>query len=205
MNRGAAYRLTEGDVAAAAATLAMAFANYPTFGLLFPDAVNRASHIEHVMRFFLRCGLLRGEVLATSSKLEGISIWYRSPEASSGLQTAIRAGALHLFLHLGWRSFMRFKMLGDIKQLHRVEAMSDRCALLDLIGVGPSHTGKGFATELLEAKLAQLDNERQSAYLETSDPRNIGYYSRFGFTVVSSYSFQGIESFCMLRAPSTSA
>jgi hypothetical protein len=37
--------------------------------------------------------------------------------------------------------------------------------------------------------------------LETSDPRNFGYYTRFGFAVVASYRFAGLESFCMLRAP----
>lgn len=201
MNR-APYRLSARDVAPGAVELATAFAEYPTFGLLFPDAARRAGDIEHVMQFFLRCGLLRGEVLATSGRLEAISIWYRSPEASSGLEIAIRAGAMSLPLRLGWRSFMRFKLLGDTKQRHRLERMPDRCYFLDLIGVDPRHAGKGLATGLLEAKLAQLDHEGQSAYLETSDPRNIGYYNRFGFAVVSNYRFWDLESFCMLRGPS---
>jgi len=201
MIRGAPYRLSARDVAAGAAELATAFAEYPTFAVLFPNALRRPSDIAHVMRFFIHCGLLRGEVLATSGRLEAISIWYRSPEASFGLETAIRAGALRLPLRLGWRSFMRFKLLGDTKQRQRHERMPDRCHLLDIIGVGPHHAGKGFATGLLEAKLAQLDSEGQSAYLETSDPRNIGYYNRFGFAVVSSYRSQDLESFCMLRGP----
>jgi ribosomal protein S18 acetylase RimI-like enzyme len=55
---------------------------------------------------------------------------------------------------------------------------------LPLIGVEPNAQGKGIGAELMRHAVARCDRERALAYLESSNPRNIPFYRRFGFEVM---------------------
>ena len=52
---------------------------------------------------------------------------------------------------------------------------------LPLIGVEPARQGRGHGSALLCHALERIDREGQSAYLESSNPRNISLYERHGF------------------------
>lgn len=53
---------------------------------------------------------------------------------------------------------------------------------LPLIGVDPSHQGRGLGSALLRHALAECDRQHATAYLESSNPANIPLYERHGFT-----------------------
>jgi GNAT superfamily N-acetyltransferase len=55
---------------------------------------------------------------------------------------------------------------------------------LAMIGVEPDEVRKGYGSALLEAGLARVDRSGQTAYLESTNPRNIPLYERFGFRLV---------------------
>jgi ribosomal protein S18 acetylase RimI-like enzyme len=55
---------------------------------------------------------------------------------------------------------------------------------LSMIGVDPSRQGRGLGSALLKHNLALVDAEGLPAYLESSNPRNIPLYERFGFEVI---------------------
>ncbi|HET9531954.1 MAG TPA: GNAT family N-acetyltransferase [Blastocatellia bacterium] len=55
---------------------------------------------------------------------------------------------------------------------------------LPLIGVDPARQGKGYGSALMKHALAPCDREKRLAYLESSNPRNIPLYERFGFEVM---------------------
>jgi ribosomal protein S18 acetylase RimI-like enzyme len=52
---------------------------------------------------------------------------------------------------------------------------------LPLIGVDPAHQGKGHGDVLLRHALEECDRNRQPAYLESTNPRNVSLYRRHGF------------------------
>jgi ribosomal protein S18 acetylase RimI-like enzyme len=54
---------------------------------------------------------------------------------------------------------------------------------LPLIGVDPTHQGKGHGSALLQHTLAQCDRDHVPAYLESTNPVNIPLYERHGFKV----------------------
>ncbi len=179
--------------------LARAFHEYPTFRRLLPDAETRAKRLEGVMRFFLECGLLRGQVLAPSSALEGIAVWFRASELGFGLGELIRAGLVGALVGLGPAAACRFVRLGDAKRENRGRLLDGSEWFLDLIGVEPALARRGFARRLVSPQLARADQEGRACLLETSDPENVGIYARFGFDVVSSYRHDEVESFCLCR------
>jgi GNAT superfamily N-acetyltransferase len=55
---------------------------------------------------------------------------------------------------------------------------------LPIIGVEPHAQGKGLGAELMRHAVARCDQEGALAYLESSNPRNIGLYLRHGFEVM---------------------
>lgn len=52
---------------------------------------------------------------------------------------------------------------------------------LPLIAADPARQGEGLGTALMEAAIARIDADGRPAYLESSNPRNIPLYERFGF------------------------
>jgi len=55
---------------------------------------------------------------------------------------------------------------------------------LPMIGVEPNAQGKGLGAELMRHAVARCDQEGALAYLESSNPRNISLYLRYGFEVM---------------------
>src|SRR5262245_6654176 len=55
---------------------------------------------------------------------------------------------------------------------------------LPMIGVDPHAQGKGLGAELMRHAVARCEQEGALAYLESSNPRNISLYLRFGFEVI---------------------
>ena len=52
---------------------------------------------------------------------------------------------------------------------------------LPLIAVDPAHQGEGQGDALMSYAVERCDEDRMPAYLESSNPRNIPFYRRFGF------------------------
>jgi ribosomal protein S18 acetylase RimI-like enzyme len=55
---------------------------------------------------------------------------------------------------------------------------------LPMIGVETYQQGRGVGSSLMQHSLANCDDDRLPAYLESSNPRNVPLYERFGFEVV---------------------
>ena len=73
---------------------------------------------------------------------------------------------------------------------------------LPLIGVDPSRQGQGYGSALMAHGIAPCDRNRTLAYLESSSPRNIPLYKRFGFEVIGTIQVGASPPiFPMLRKP----
>ncbi|MEI7519439.1 MAG: GNAT family N-acetyltransferase, partial [Mycobacteriaceae bacterium] len=62
---------------------------------------------------------------------------------------------------------------------------------LAMIGSDPQFRGGGFGHALMRSRLDRCDAECAPAYLESSNPDNIGYYQRFGFEVTGEIPMPG--------------
>jgi ribosomal protein S18 acetylase RimI-like enzyme len=78
------------------------------------------------------------------------------------------------------RSFPTFAAFGrNNEQQHP----RDRHWYLVVLGVRPDAQGRGVGRALVEAGLGLVDADGAECYLETSDPANVVFYERFGFSV----------------------
>jgi ribosomal protein S18 acetylase RimI-like enzyme len=73
---------------------------------------------------------------------------------------------------------------------------------LPLIGVDPSHQGKGYGSALLQHALLPCDRDHTLAYLESTNPKNIPLYERHGFELLGTIQVgTSPPLFPMLRKP----
>jgi len=62
---------------------------------------------------------------------------------------------------------------------------------LPLLGVDPARQGNGLGARLLDYANDMFDHDGVVAYLESSNPRNIGLYQRHGFEVLGTVQVGG--------------
>jgi ribosomal protein S18 acetylase RimI-like enzyme len=73
---------------------------------------------------------------------------------------------------------------------------------LAMIGVDPARQGQGYGSAVLKASVRRCDEDGVIAYLESSNPKNVPLYERYGFEVmgfVQPGDFPGI--YPMIRQP----
>ncbi|MET0344371.1 MAG: GNAT family N-acetyltransferase [Polyangiales bacterium] len=77
---------------------------------------------------------------------------------------------------------------------------------LPLIGIDPRAQGQKLGAALLQPVLTRCDRDGVPAYLESSNPRNIPFYERLGFQVLTRLQVGASpELVPMLRRPRASA
>ena len=174
-------RATPDDVPRLARLFTAVFANDPVFSWLTREGRSRNVALE---RFFLRILKSRtlpyGETwLAANGLAAAAWIPPYSPLQSPSLIDDLRM-------------FPTILRLTGIPRLARGAAMAaamadahpeEPCFYLAFIAVAPRLQGAGLGTKLLERTLARVDAARAGAYLENSNPRNLGLYERAGFAV----------------------
>lgn len=67
------------------------------------------------------------------------------------------------------------------------------------IGVLPTHRGLGVGTALMQRFCKEVDNCSAKAYLETDLDKNVRFYEKFGFKVISSSRIFHVENKYMSR------
>lgn len=73
---------------------------------------------------------------------------------------------------------------------------------LPMIGVEPNSQGRGLGGALMRHAIARCDEDEALAYLESSNPRNISLYQRYGFEVMGKIQIgAGPPVTPMLRRP----
>lgn len=188
---------TEADLPQLARSLASAFAEDPLMGWLFEDPETRAAHRLRWMQFSLDMGLTRGHLYCAGSAEAG-AIW--SPPNVT------------LFDPL-WgprMAEMMTELLGDaagaklaaLTELLAKDKVDEPHFYLFTLGTDARSQGRGLGAALLERILRTCDEQGLAAHLESSNPRNIPFYERYGFEVVSEVTLGGDGPLvCPMRRP----
>jgi ribosomal protein S18 acetylase RimI-like enzyme len=178
------------DLPEMSAVLARSFFNDPQMSFLFPDPDTREADLQVMFATIAVAGLRRGHTYVLTDdggSVTSAAIW-SPPEIESlsddevGPLVEVIAGRY-----------------GD-EGLGRVGAMSEAMAehhpadphlYLFIVGVDPSLQGQKLGEAMVTPTLAHCDATGTAAYLESSNPRNIGFYERLGFHTVSEFHPEG--------------
>ncbi|OGN96999.1 MAG: hypothetical protein A2Z71_07475 [Chloroflexi bacterium RBG_13_50_21] len=92
---------------------------------------------------------------------------------------------------------VNMRWLDEIDKMHPVEPHY----YLEYLGVEPEQQGKGLGSVILQHLIDKADEERVGCYLENASPRNVPFYQRFGFQVISEKEIISIPAWFMWRPP----
>ncbi|HLI05116.1 MAG TPA: GNAT family N-acetyltransferase [Ktedonobacteraceae bacterium] len=194
--------LTLSHLKQAAAVLGRAFFADPLWQYLLPDDTRRAALLPSCFRLFVRYSLRYGECYTTTN-LSAVACWL-SPGNTTPTPGRLLLVAIHgAPLNFGWSALQRNNRVASYTEaLHKQYAPDPHWYLWGL-GVDPAYQGQGLGSMLIQAGLARADTRHYPCYLETMNERNVPFYQKHGFQVMSEGKAPGTELriWSMLRKP----
>jgi ribosomal protein S18 acetylase RimI-like enzyme len=208
MESGSAYAqeksmLLENDaIKTAALCVAAALENDPFYHTITADrAENRRAVLADYVEYSIREAQQHGFVtLAEGDK--GAAIWLKPLEASIAEQAQAAKEAYFAGL-LGENGLRTYRNLIEV-MAPQAEALIDPAAwYLSILGVCPDQQGKGLGAALLRPVLALADEQRVPCFVESDNRRNLAFYERAGFVLVSEYTdpATSLEFSILIRPP----
>lgn len=173
----------------AALMLGRAFHNDPLITHLLPDPVRRGREAPGFLGGLARCCLAYGEVHA-APELAGVACWL-PPGEHVTVWRHLRTGGLAVPRQLGGTGLRRVLAVQAYLGREHARHAPEPHWYLYLLGVEPACQGGGVGRALLSPTLARADVQGVACYLETQNPRNVGFYRRLGFRVTSEGNVPG--------------
>lgn len=167
-----------------AGVLGAAFADDPLLVWLLADVevTERAERGVAWWRFMIT-HLPRGSEVHVTGDGSAAACWH--PPGAESLPAAVVADFRAMVAELtGERAPLVLASLGRIAR----RAPREPHWHLAAVGVDPDHQGRGVGAGLLAAMLDRCDRRQIPAYLESSNPRNVGFYERLGFRATGEVS-----------------
>jgi ribosomal protein S18 acetylase RimI-like enzyme len=180
--------------------LALAFETDP--GYLSLSRVSGEAHPQHIrqlMRSSLELHLAARNpifAIARDEEVLGVSL---IEEPGAPLPRLAAAKEFSRLLHRTAPS-VAFRAIRGLLALMR-ERPREPHHYLGLLAVHPRARGRGLARALLEDLHAASGSHPNSSgvALDTSNPRNVKLYQRFGYHTVTRFRVSGAEAWCMFR------
>jgi GNAT superfamily N-acetyltransferase len=160
--------------AAVVETLTTAFIDDPLMMWLFDDAARRPAQLRVWWAWIIDNRPPHVEVMSTPDDLSA-AIWHGPDPAGEGTGASFP----DMLAGLVGANEMQRKLpaLAVIPEAHPTA----RHWYLAAIGTRPAHQGEASGPRVLSPVLARCDAAGLPAYLESSNPRNVPFYERFGF------------------------
>ena len=173
-------------------TITMAFAADPFVRWIYPDPNQYLSNIREMLIRFGGKAFDHGTAYYVDGFF-GAALWLppgvHPDEEALGehMQRTISESILE-------DAFSVLEQMGDCHP-------TDPHWYLPLLAVDPVHQGNGYGSTLLKDAIAKFDTDGMTAYLESSNPRNISLYERHGFEIITEIQAGTTQVTPMVRKP----
>jgi GNAT superfamily N-acetyltransferase len=176
--------LNPAQIDRAAEMLTRAFRNDPLLSWILPDPEKRRSLSPPFHSVFLRYGLLAGEVWTSDPTIRGLAVFLPPEQREMNAEMLERSGFNGLESILGQEAFGRFQSALDYMAPLRSSGAPVSHWYTMALGVDPEHQGTGIGRMLLNCMFQRADSEHVPCYLETTEPKNVAFYTNSGFNIV---------------------
>jgi GNAT superfamily N-acetyltransferase len=198
-------RLHPGQRNRAVETLVQAFRADPMYVYICPDETERERAMRGLWDAIIRLTLIYGEVW-TTPEVNGVACWLSPGNTTIGLRQMLRTGfalprALLRFTGDARRRAMA--VIGYTERLHQRAMPGPHWYLMAPGNVAPASQGQGIGSRLLGPVLARADAAGLPCYLETETERNVAFYRKHGFEVLTAEAPPGhnLMLWTMARRP----
>ena len=184
-----------------------AFEQDPLMKWVFPDDADRRVSLNRWWEFMLDHMAAGSELHGT--RADGCVAYWQPPRNEEPVSTGSRDGSNQVS---NWRAefvAMMTDLLGDLAP-SRMEALgqmqqarlTEAHWYLAVLGTSPDQQSKGLGGKVLAPMLERCDRIGELAYLESSNPANVGFYRRHGFESLGEFTLgDGVLITPMSREP----
>ncbi|WSE55766.1 GNAT family N-acetyltransferase [Mycolicibacterium sp. ND9-15] len=160
--------------------LARAFYDDPVMSWMLPDDATRERGLRRMFATMTRQHFLRteGVEVAGDGRVGAAALW--DPPGKWRQTRLQELRMMPAFIRAFGAQVRRGQYMADLMKAQHPE---EPHWYLGVIGSDPTVRGTGFGQALMRSRLDRCDATYAPAYLESSNPDNIGYYQRFGFVV----------------------
>jgi ribosomal protein S18 acetylase RimI-like enzyme len=185
------YRLGKQDIDQCTDSMAKAFYDYPMFQHILADKLNH-ENIKTFLRFLITYSILYAESYAYSKEKEGIVLFTEFKNYKFNMIRSIRSGILPL-MKIGSDAGKRFNEFDRFTMETHKRLMKKNHQYIILLGVDPDKQGQGYGGRLMLPVLKLAEEKGQSCYLETHGEKNVSFYNKLGFKVISEDVLPGTD------------
>jgi GNAT superfamily N-acetyltransferase len=178
---------TSADLDSISIALARAFADDPIFSYLFEGMSNVERRAARFFRELAPIQLAHNTLYVPEGDVVGASLWDPPGQWRMPVSTQLKMAPSLLFKVFGARSFSHLRDYARVEKVHAQQ--TEPHYYLAVLGTEPDQQGKGIGSALMQPILDQCDTEGVGAYLESSKEKNIPFYARHGFKVLSEHQF----------------
>ena len=173
------------DRTIATAVITAAFFDDPVTEWIVPDPADRSAVLPPVFGLYFDAFQPHGETYLTDDGY-GAALWLPPGRElvpldeleDFGRRTEEAAGPF------AGRMF-------EVGEFFEAHAPAEPHGHLQLVAVGPDRQGRGLGSALMDEVLPRLDRDGESAYLESTTPRNRALYERHGFECFGEITLPG--------------
>lgn len=186
----------------ASEVMGRAFLNDPMWKYLIPDETRCALAVSLSMNILVRYSLLYGRIYTTQT-LDGFACWLPPGETSPSFSRLVWTGIRSAPFQLGWTGFHRYLAIENYcGRVHENIVPGTHWYLWGLC-VNPSRQRLGIGGMLIRHVLTLADSDHLPCYLETINNKNVPFYEKHGFRVVSDgvVPKHSLRVWAMLREP----
>jgi ribosomal protein S18 acetylase RimI-like enzyme len=169
------FTATQEDRSATIAVVTMGFSTDPVARWMYPDAVDYLSYFPGFVRAFAG-GAFNAGTAFVADGYTGAALW---------LPPGV--GPEEEMLNARFEATVSEPLLPDLFEMFEQMAAfhpTEPHWYLPMIGVETRQQGNGIGSKLMKYALERCDSDLLPAYLESSNPKNISLYERFGFYVI---------------------
>jgi ribosomal protein S18 acetylase RimI-like enzyme len=187
------YLALPAEIESAVATIMLAFSADPIARWVYPDPGDYARYFPAFIRAFGGRAFEFGSAYVTPD-FAGASLWL-----PPGVEPD--SDALSLLVETSVSESIKPDLHSVMKEMADFHPAEPHW-YLPMIGVDTMRQNSGVGSALMAFAASQLDAENAIGYLESSNPRNIPLYERFGFEVIGEIRHgKSAPLFPMLRRP----
>lgn len=183
----AVKKMINSDVPVASRVLARAFHRDPLISWILPDDARRERSMPHGFETMIKGVYLPKDQIYVTADLSSAALWappgkWRVP---ASVQMRLLPGLARTF---GTRLPAFLKALTILDSNHPDEVPHWYLAVL---GSDPDLQGRGLGSLAMRPVLDRCDREATPAYLESTNPANVGFYERRGFRIIKEIQVPG--------------
>lgn len=163
-------------------TMCDAFLEDGLYKYFIEDEIQRMNFLKQFMKFRLSFGLKKGKVFV-SEDCEGVVILIK-PNKKMSIVDLIRCGGMKAILTCDSAQRKKIMNFNSFVDAHTHKNIKQPYWHISPICVSTQKQGNGYGSALIQYSLDYIKDECP-CFLETQHPRNVSFYKKCGFQLVS--------------------